>query len=46
MILKKIYDEKTKTQKVWYDSTMIVYTEMVENECENKGDLYVTFKNR
>ena len=45
MILKKIYDEKTKTQKVWYDSTMIVYTEMVEDECENKGDLYVTFKN-
>ena len=45
MILKKIYDEKTKTQKVWYDSTMIVYTEMVEDEIENKGDLYVTFKN-
>ena len=45
MILKKIYDENTKTQKVWYDSTMIVYTEMVEDEFENKGDLYVTFKN-
>lgn len=45
MILNKIYDEKTKTQKVWYDSTMIVYTEMVEDEYENKGDLYVTFKN-
>ena len=45
MILKKIYDEKTKTQKVWYDSTMIAYTEMVEDEYENKGDLYVTFKN-
>ena len=45
MILKKIYYEKTKTQKVWYDSTMIVYTEMVEDEIENKGDLYVTFKN-
>lgn len=45
MILKKIYDEKTKTQRVWYDSTMIAYTEMVEDENENKGDLYVTFKN-
>lgn len=45
MILKKIYDEKTKTQRVWYDSTMIAYTEMVEDEYENKGDLYVTFKN-
>lgn len=45
MILKKIYDEKTKTQKVWYDSTMILYSEMVENDTENKGDLYITFKN-
>lgn len=45
MILKKIYEEKTKTQKVWYDSTMILYTEMVEYDDENKGDLYVTFNN-
>lgn len=45
MILKKIYDENTKTQRVWYDSSMIAYTEMVEDEFENKGDLYVTFKN-
>lgn len=45
MILKKIYDEKTKTQKVWYDSSMLVYSEMVEDEFENVGDLYVVFKN-
>lgn len=45
MVLKKIYDEKTKTQKIWYDSTMILYTEMVEDESENKGDLFVTFNN-
>lgn len=45
MILKKIYDEKTKTQKVWYDSTMLLYSEMVENENENSGNLFVTFKN-
>lgn len=45
MILKKIYDENTKTQKVWFESTMILYTEMVEYENENKGDLFVTFKN-
>ena len=45
MILKKIYEEKTKTQKIWFDSTMILYTEMVEYENENKGDLYVVFKN-
>lgn len=45
MILKKIYDEKTKTQKVWYESSMLVYSEMVESDTENVGDLYVTFKN-
>lgn len=45
MVIKKIYDEKTKTQKVWFDSTMILYCEMVEYETENKGDLYITFKN-
>ena len=45
MILKKIYLEKEKLQKVWYDSSMILYTEMKEDENENKGDLTVTFKN-
>ena len=45
MILKKVYDEKTKTQKVWYDSSMILYSEMVEDEFENKGNLYIVFKN-
>ncbi len=45
MILKKIYLEEEKIQKVWYDSSMIVYSEMKENEFENIGDLTVTFKN-
>jgi hypothetical protein len=45
MILRKVYNEKNKTQRVWYDSTMILYSEMVEDENENKGKLYVTFKN-
>lgn len=45
MVLKKIYDEKTKTQKIWYDSSMIYYTEMVEDENENCGNLFVVFKN-
>ena len=44
MILKKIYLEEEKIQKVWYDSSMIVYSEMKENEFENIGDLTVTFK--
>ena len=45
MVLKKIYDEKTKTQKIWYDSSMIYYSEMVENETENSGNLFIVFKN-
>lgn len=45
MILKKVYDENTKTQKIWYDSSMIYYTEMVENDEENCGNLFVVFKN-
>lgn len=45
MILKKFYDEKTHTQKIWYDSSMIFYSEMVENETSNSGNLFITFKN-
>lgn len=45
MILKKIYDSKNATQEVWYDSSMIFYTKMIESATENSGDLYVTFKN-
>lgn len=45
MILKKTYDEKSGTQKVWYQSSMIKYSEMVEDESENKGNLFVTFNN-
>ena len=35
----KVYNEEERTQKVWYDSSMIAYTELVEDEFENKGDL-------
>lgn len=45
MIIKKYYDEKEKTDEVWYDSSMIYYTKFVEDENENKGNLFVTFKN-
>lgn len=45
MLLYKYYDETKKEQEAWYDSSMIAYTRMTEDEFENKGDLYVTFKN-
>ena len=45
MILKKTYNEETATQSVWYDSSMIFFSEMIEDANSNKGDLFVTFKN-
>ena len=44
-IIGKIYDEKTRTDKVWYESSNVVYSKFVENEHDNFGQLYVTFKN-
>lgn len=45
MLIKKVYNEETRTEKAWYDSSMIFHTVMIEDPYENKGDLYVTFKN-
>ena len=45
MILKKKYIEDKKIQQVWYDSTMLSYSEMREDEFENKGELIIIFKN-
>lgn len=45
MILEKCYNKETLTQSVWYDSSMIFFSEMVEDPNSNKGDLFVTFKN-
>ena len=44
-ILGKVYDEKTRTDRVWYESSNVVYSKFVENEFDNNGQLYVTFKN-
>lgn len=45
MLIKKVYNEETKTEKAWFDSSMFFHTVMIEDPLENKGDLYVTFKN-
>lgn len=45
MLITKYYDTENKTERAWYDSSMFVHTRMVEDEFENKGDLFVTFKN-
>ena len=44
-ILGKTYDEKTRTDKVWYESSNVVFSKFIENEFDNNGQLYVTFKN-
>ena len=44
-ILGKIYDEQTKTDRVWYQSSNVFYSKFVENDNDNYGQLYVTFKN-
>jgi len=41
----KYYDKKTKTEKVWHESSMIKYTEMVEDPDDNFGELTVVFNN-
>ena len=41
----KYYDKKTLTEKVWHNSSMLKYTEMVEDPNENYGDLTVVFNN-
>ena len=41
----KYYDKKTLTEKVWHNSSMLKYTEMVEDPEENYGDLTVVFNN-
>lgn len=41
----KVYDEKTRTEKVWHESSMLKYSEMVEDPDYNYGDLTVVFNN-
>ena len=44
-ILTKFYDKEKRTDKVWYNSSNIYYSEFIENEFDNKGQLFVVFKN-
>ena len=44
-IIGKHYNQETKTDEVWYESSNVVYSKFVEHETDNNGELYVTFKN-
>lgn len=45
MLLFSHYDENTKVDKCWYQSSNICYSEFVEYPDANAGDLFVTFNN-
>lgn len=45
MLLFSVYNEKTRTEKAWYNSSNVFYSEFVEDSEKNEGDLYVTFLN-
>lgn len=45
MILKKVYDNEKHVEKVWFESGSVFYSEFVEHENDNFGELFVTFKN-
>ena len=38
------YDLERHVDEVWYDSSNVIYSKFVEDENENKGNLYVVFK--
>lgn len=44
LIFSKYYSD-TKTEKAWYKSSNVFYSEYVEDNEKNEGDLYVTFNN-
>ena len=45
MLKTSVYNTETLSEKAWYESSNIFYSEFIENPNKNEGDLYVTFKN-
>ena len=45
MLITSIYDEKLRIEKAWFNSSNVFYSEFIEDEFKNEGDLIVTFKN-
>ena len=45
MILFREFDDKNKIDRIWYDSSMIVYSECFDNPSTPLKELIVTFKN-
>lgn len=45
MLITSVYNKDTLTEKAWYQSSNIFYSEFIENPNKNEGDLFVTFNN-
>lgn len=45
MLIVSTYNSDSKTEKCWFESSNVFYSEFVEDETKNEGDLYITFKN-
>ena len=45
MLITSIYNNDLKTEKAWYNSSNVFYSEFIEDSEKNEGDLYVTFNN-
>lgn len=45
MLITNIYYPETKTEKCWYESSNIFYSEFIEDENKNEGNLFITFNN-
>jgi hypothetical protein len=45
MLITSTYDKEKRTEKSWYESSSVFYSEFIEDEFKNEGDLIVTFNN-
>lgn len=45
MLILSNYNSETKSEKCWFQSSNVFYSEFIENNEKNEGDLYVTFNN-
>jgi hypothetical protein len=45
MLIVSTYNSDSKTEKCWFESSNVFYSEFVEDETKNEGDLYITFNN-
>lgn len=45
MLITSFYEKDSKTDKAWFESSNVFYSEFIEDNNENKGDLLITFNN-